>query len=277
VLTTSLEGLWVLQVLTGIEVLAPEMGLRPHLPSVEPKHKALAHPVTAELRAAGAIDETDSVDGAIVEWLTVLSRRDIGLLVQFRLADDGEPARALLARFAQWWVAIERSGELVRISGAGIANNEGAANEALNAQIERLCGANDPARLRPVTLDAEAMRAAATDQASLHEFLGNQGLDADQVHMLKLATDPGRSAQASIVALQTGIETGLPTRTYIDPGAVTIIDTTEGRLVAEQVSSGAKTWMIIAPGTKNNIGNAINHMVRRLPAEQEWHSYRKVV
>lgn len=48
-----LEGLWVLQVLTGIEVTAPEMGLRPHLPSVEPKHKALAHPVTAELRAAG--------------------------------------------------------------------------------------------------------------------------------------------------------------------------------------------------------------------------------
>lgn len=276
-LTTSLEGLWVLQVLTGIEVLAPEMGLRPHLPSVEPKHKALAHPVTAELRAAGAIDETDAVDGAIVEWLTVLSRRDIGLLVQFRLADDGEPARALLARFAHWWVAIERSGDLVRISGAGIANNEGSASAALNAQIERLCGANDPASLRPVTLDADAMRAAATDQASLHEFLGSQGLDADQVHMLKLATDSGRSAQASIVALQTGIETGLPTRTYIDPGAVTIIDTTEGRLVAEQVSSGAKTWMIVAPGTKNNIGNAINHMVRRLPAEQEWHSYRKVV
>ncbi|BBY23786.1 ESX secretion-associated protein EspG [Mycobacterium stomatepiae] len=276
-LTTSLEGLWVLQVLTGIEVLAPEMGLRPHLPSVEPKHKALAHPVTVELRAAGAIDETDAVDGAIVEWLTVLSRRDIGLLVQFRLADDGEPARALLARFAHWWVAIERSGDLVRISGAGIANNEGSASAALNAQIERLCGANDPASLRPVTLDADAMRAAATDQASLHEFLGSQGLDADQVHMLKLATDSGRSAQASIVALQAGIETGLPTRTYIDPGAVTIIDTTEGRLVAEQVSSGAKTWMIVAPGTKNNIGNAINHMVRRLPAEQEWHSYRKVV
>ncbi|WAC91682.1 ESX secretion-associated protein EspG [Mycobacterium sp. Aquia_213] len=276
-LTTSLDGLWVLQVLTGIEVLAPEMGLRPHLPSVEPKHKALAHPVTAELRAAGAIDETDSVDGAIVEWLTVLSRRDIGLLVHFRLADDGEPARALLARFAQWWVAIERSGDLVRISGAGVANNEGTASAALNAQIERLCGANDPAPLRPVTLDADALRAAATDQRSLHDFLGSQGLDADQVHMLKLATDPGRSAQASIVALQSGVETGSPTRTHFEPGAVAIIDTPEGRVVAEQVSSGAKKWMIVAPGTKNNIGAAINHMVRRLPADQEWHSYRKVV
>ncbi|GBG41001.1 ESX secretion-associated protein EspG [Mycobacterium montefiorense] len=276
-LTTSLDGLWVLQVLTGIEVLAPEMGLRPHLPSVEPKHKALDHPVAAELRAAGAIDETDSVDGTIVEWLTVLSRRDIALLVHFRLPNDDETTRALLARFAHWWVAIERSGDLVRISGAGITSNEGTATAALNSQIERLCGAIDPAPLRPVTLDADAMRAAATDEGSLHEFLGKQGLDADQVHLLKLATDPARSAQASIVAMQSGVDSGGPTRTYIEPGAVTIIDTPEGRLVAEHVSSGAKKWMIIAPGTKNNIGSAINHMVRRLPADQEWHSYRKVV
>lgn len=35
--------------------------------------------------------------------------------------------------------------------------------------------------------------------------------------------------------------------------------------------------MIIAPGTKTNIGTAINQMVRRLPAHEEWHSYRKVV
>jgi hypothetical protein len=272
-----LDGLWALQVLTGIEVLAPEMGLRPHLPSVEPKHKALQHPVAAELRAAGAIDETDSVDGTIVEWLTVLSRRDIGLMMHFRLPDDGEPARVLLARFAHWWVALERSGDLVRISGAGITNNEGAASAALNAQIERLCGAADPASLRPVTLDADAVRTAATDQKSLHAFLGNQGLEADQVHMLKLATDPARSAQASIVAIQSGVDSGRPTRTYIEPGAVTIIDTPEGRLVAEHIPSAGKQWMIVAPGTKSNIGSAISHMVRRLPADQEWYSYRKVV
>ena len=34
-LTTTVDGLWVLQVLSGIEVMAPELGLRPHLPSVE--------------------------------------------------------------------------------------------------------------------------------------------------------------------------------------------------------------------------------------------------
>ena len=54
-LTTTLDGLWVLQVLSGIEVLAPELGLRPHLPSVETTHMALAHPVAEELRDVGAI------------------------------------------------------------------------------------------------------------------------------------------------------------------------------------------------------------------------------
>ena len=34
-LTTTIDGLWVLQILAGIEVLAPELGLRPILPSFE--------------------------------------------------------------------------------------------------------------------------------------------------------------------------------------------------------------------------------------------------
>jgi EspG family len=281
VLTTTLDGLWALQVLTGIEVLAPEMGLRPHLPSVEPKRLALEHPVTAELRAAGVVDESGAVDGTVLEWLTVLSRRDVGLLLHFRMPDDmpgvQEPPRVLLARFAQWWVALERSGDLVRISGAGTASTEGSANAALNAQIERLCGANAAAPLRPVTLDADAMRAAAIDEESLRRFLRAQGLETDQLHMLELATDPGRSAQASIVAIQSGVDSGRPTRTHIEQGAVTIIDTPEGRLVAERVASAAKKWMIVAPGTQSNIAAAVNHMVRRLPADQKWYSYRKVV
>ena len=62
VLTTTVDGLWVLQVLTGIEVLAPELGLRPILPSVETLQLALAHPIAAELRNAGVIDEAGTVD-----------------------------------------------------------------------------------------------------------------------------------------------------------------------------------------------------------------------
>ncbi len=276
-LTTTVDGLWALQVLTGIETVAPELGLRPHLPSVEPKRLALQHPVTAELRDAGVVDGCDAVDPTVVEWLTVLSRRDVALIFQIRAPGDDEPARVLLARFAQWWVALERSADLIRISGAGTASAEGSANTVLNGQIERLCGHHKPAALRPATLDADAMRVAAAGREALHTFLGGQRLDPDQLRMLTLAADPDRSAQASIVATQSGVETGRSQRTHIEPSAVTIIDTIEGRLVAEDVQSAGKQWMIIAPGTNNNIAAAIQRMMRRLPAHQDWHSYRKVV
>ncbi|HET9874892.1 MAG TPA: ESX secretion-associated protein EspG, partial [Mycobacterium sp.] len=65
-LTTTVDGLWALQVLTGIETLAPELGLRTILPSVETKQLALASPIAAELRSAGVIDDSGVVDPTVV-------------------------------------------------------------------------------------------------------------------------------------------------------------------------------------------------------------------
>lgn len=276
-LTTTIDGLWVLQVLTGIEELAPELGLRPTLPSLETRQTALSHPMADELRAAGVLDESDEVSSAVVEWLTVLSRREVALLIQ-RHSPDGETmcGQALLVRYAQWWVVMERSDELIRLGGVGTASAEGAADVVLNAQIQRVCGTGPPAPMRPVTLDADAVRAGVTDPETLGRFLADQRLDGDQLRILAASADPRRSTQASIVALQSGVAAA-PSRTHIDSGAVTIIDTREGRLLAEHVVSSGKKWMIIGPGTAGNIGAAVNRMLRRLPADQEWYSYRKVV
>jgi len=276
-LTTTLDGLWVLQVLSGIEVVAPELGLRPHLPSIETRQMALAHPVADELRAAGVITDTGTVDEAVLEWLTVLSRRDVALLLYAQTpTQEIEPERVLLARFAQWWVALERNGILVRLSGVGTATSEESAGVLINSQIERLCGGMKAASLRPVTLDVPELLAAVSDRASLRAFLLNQKLDSDQVTMLMMATDTERSAQASVVAIQSGMPSG-PARSHIDLGAVTIMDTPQGRLVSEHVTRGEKSWMIISPGSAANIGTAVLKMVRRLPAEDEWFSHRKVV
>jgi hypothetical protein len=278
VLTTTVDGLWVLQILTGIETLAPELGLRSIRPSVETRDAALRHEAAAELLSAGVIDETGTVDHNVVEWLTVLSRRDIALLISVRTPDNGTAlTSALLARFAEWWVVMERSEELVRISGAGTSIAEGAANAVIRGQIERLCGHNEPAPLRPVTLDADAMQEKATSRQALDAFLVGQRLDPDQLQILKMASDADRSAQAGIVALQSGVALAGPTRTQVEQSAVTIIDTPEGRIVAEHEPSGGKKWMILAPGTTGNITAAVNRMMRRLPANDEWFSYRKVV
>lgn len=278
-LTTTLDGLWVLQVLTGLEVLAPELGLRPIMPSVETSQMALAHPIAAELRAAGVIDGSGAVDATVVEWLTVLARRDIALLMHVRRleAEDATPAKALLARFAQWWVVLERSEDLVRVSGAGTSSSESAANNVVTSQIERLCGTREPAPLQPVTVDVDEVMGGVSSQETLRRQLLRQQLDGDQLQVLMMAADTGRSARAFIIAIQSGVDTGQPSRTHIEQSVVTIADTPEGRLVGEHFTSGGKRWMIIAPGTMSSIADAVARMMRRLPANQEWHSYRKVV
>lgn len=277
-LTTTIDGLWVLQVLTGIEVLAPELGLRPILPSVETPQMALAHPIATELRNVGVIDETGAVDSVVREWLTVLSRRDVALMVHLSTPDGGGmPTRALLARFAQWWVVLERSDDLVRISGAGTSNTESAANDVISAVIERLCGTQDPAPLQPVTVDIDKVMTGVNDRNVLRENLLRERLDGDQLQMLMLAADMHRTARAFIVAIQSGVDSGQPTRKFFEESVVTIADTPEGRLLGEHFVADGKRWMIIGPGTTSSIGTAVNKMMRRLPANQEWYSYRKVV
>ncbi|EUA56727.1 espG family protein [Mycobacterium xenopi 4042] len=137
---------------------------------------------------------------------------------------------------------------MIRIGGAGTSTAEGAASAIISSQIERLCGVSIPAPLRPVTVDADALLADVKSQETLRAFLMNRRLDGDQLQILMMAADPKRSAQASIVALQSGVETGRPSRTYIEQTVVTVIDTPDGRLVAEHLVSGGKKWMVIAPG-----------------------------
>ena len=276
-LTTTLDGLWVLQVLTGIEVLAPERGLRPHLPSVETPQMALAHPIARELVAAGVMDDAGVVDQTVVEWLTVLSRRDVALLMHVQTPAGGAQAeRALLARFAQWWVSLERSGSLIRLSGIGTASSEQSAGLLISSEIDRLCGQSASAGVKPVTIDVDELLSAVRERGNLRSFLVERRFDRDQVAMLTLAADPGRSAQASVVAIQSGAAGG-PARNHIEPGAVTIIDTPHGRLVSEHVRRGGRSWMIVSPGGPGNIASAVLAMMRALPAHDDWFSYRKVV
>lgn len=276
-LTTSIDGLWVLQVLTGIEVVAPELGLRPHLPSIEKPEVALAHPVAAELRQAAVLDRAGDVDPVITEWLTVLARRDVALLMNAQTPLCAtEPQRVLLARFSRWWVTLERYGDVVRLSAAGTATTERSAAQVVAGEIERLLGHLAPAELAPVTLDADELIAGVRGGVGLRRALDRQRLDEDQVRVLVLASDSELSAQLSIAAIQSGTEKS-SARVHIDHGAVTVIDTPQGRVIVEHISRDGKTWMIVAPGSSPAVAAAMQKMLRRLPAQAEWHSYRKAV
>lgn len=275
-LTTTVDGLWALQALTGIEVLSPELGLRPLLPRLETAATALRHPVIAELRSAGVVDATGAVTAPVTEWLTVLARRDIALFAAVRTGAESVPLKVLLARYARWWAVLERRGDLVALSGVGQTVERTGAEAIVAAQVERICGTAPPAPLRPVTVPLEALRAAGSLPA-LRAALAGHRLDSDQIRLVIAAADPQRSTQASLVALQSGIDGTGPARTHVDPAAVTIIDTAEGRLCVEQAVLDGRRWAVIAPGTPSAVAAALGRMLRRLPAPNGWHCHRKAV
>ena len=274
-LTTTVDGLWVLQVLTGLEVLAPELGLRPHFPSMETKEAALAHPIVAELRRADVLGDDDSVDEVIVEWLTVLARREVGLLFYRQLPDSG-PEHRLLARFAQWWVLLQRCGAVVTISGVGTATTEEAAAALIRSQLQRHWGVEDAAELRPLTLSSDELLDAVRHAGTPDAVLSIEDIDIEQKSILALAADSGLSTQSSVVAIQAGVP-GAPAGAYIGAGTVTIIDTPRGRLLLEHVVRDGKNWLVVGPGSNPGIAWAVMKMMRGLPAQETWHMYRKAV
>jgi hypothetical protein len=273
-LLTTVDGLWALQVLSGIEDLSAELGLRPHLPSAETPETARRHPVYADLLAAGAIGSAGDVDPPIREWLTVLSRRDVALVVaaQQSPSEAGAIRRALIARFDRWWVVLERSQELVRLGPVGVATSEHGAAELIAGELARLCPDRDAADLKPVTLAREQMLSAVRDGAGMETLLRSEGLDADQIRTLIIAADTAKTTQISIVAVQAEW-----TRLHVGAGAVTIIDTPRGRLFCEHASRAGRDWMIVAPGSLPGVSRAVVRMLRRLPANSGWHSHRRVV
>ncbi len=260
-LTTTLDGLWVLQVLSGAEVLAPELGLRPYLPSAETPAMALAHPAAGELRHAGVITAAGGVDRPVLEWLAVLARREVAVLVHVQKAGTAAtPERVLLANFSKWWVAVERCDSLVRVS--GMTTPAGDDSAAVTSLVDRLLGEAHPHPMRPATLDVVDLIAGVRDPESQRRWMIRQRLDPDQIAALTVAADPGRSRQASLVAIGSG------SRRHIDAGAVTIIDGPDGRLLCEHVTRGGKGWMVVGPGSPAAIGAAVGAMLARLPHHQ---------
>lgn len=275
-LTTSVDGLWVLQAVSGIEMLCPELGLRPLVPKLETPDYALRHPMADSLKAVGAIDDSGVIDPILLEWLTVIMRRDLALLLTVNILGQ-EPMRASLCRFAQWWVVLERQGDSVRLSAAGQSSTEPSAQQIIVTEIERLCGVNDGAPMRPATIDANKMLDMVSDTASLQRFLMTQGLDADQLRMMSMIADPTRCSTANIVGLQVGIGDDEHARIAVGDSTVTIADTAAGRLCVESVDNRDRRYQTIASGTRTEVGAAVCRLIRKLPAGADWYSWRRVV
>ena len=99
-LTTTANGVWVLQALLGVETLPVALRLRPFVPSLHDDSlmvSTTAGPVpvaqTAEyasLVAAGVIDSSGVVDDTVRDWMTVLGRAERQVVLAIRRPDPAD-------------------------------------------------------------------------------------------------------------------------------------------------------------------------------------------
>lgn len=275
---TSLDGLWALQVFAGIERVCPELGLRPHDPMTETVDLAQKHPVVAELMSVGAVidgEDRPRVDQPIVEWLTVLSRREVALvlLVHQPWDDRDLPLRVVLSRFGRWWVSMALfDNQTVRIRPMGTAKTDEAAADLIRREIDNLCGSAPPASsFAPIMVSTDRLRACQSESA-VRALMMREGASVDQLRAgLALSASAG-CAQVSVVAVQQG-QRPVPT---VTDHVVTVADTGEGRMLVKNIARNGQRWTVLAAGTPPLIASALTELLVSLPAGEEWHNVRNV-
>jgi hypothetical protein len=232
--------------------------------------------VVKELIDCGAValgDDGVAVDRPVVEWMTVISRREVALmmLIHQPAGSGGDlPIRVALSRFGQWWVSLARyDNGTVAIRPMGTATTRDAAAGLVCREVEAVCGANDAARFEPMTVATDRLLALAKNPAGLERTLIAEGATVDQLRAGLALADGGRAAQCAVVALQCG--QGTPA---VTDQVVTVGDTPCGRMMVKNVRRGGKRWTVLAPGARHFINTGIAELLSSLPAGDGWFSIR---
>jgi len=156
-LTTTANGVWVLQALLGVETLPVALRLRPFIPSLHDDAlmvSTTSGPVpvaqTAEyasLVAAGVIDSSGAVDHTVRDWMTVLGRAERQVVLAIRRPDPATAGAAsptvaervlVVCRHRRWMAMAARDGDEVVIDAVGESDSR-------DEQVDLICNAMLPA------------------------------------------------------------------------------------------------------------------------------------
>ncbi len=254
-LTTTREGVWVMQALCGVEMLPAALLLRPYVSAGGPP-SAATHSGVAVLREAGAlIDDENTVHPTIVRWLEALGAPDIELTVSVRRGDA--QMRLVIARREAVTVAISRCADDITIEEIGPVSSM----RSLYASIVALCGpAVDPAQFEPITVRSadlvDGLAAAVKGAQDAGGVLGGLGLSAEQRRIVMLAADaPFMEASFAVVIHDArGDHVGL--------ASAAVTDTVEGRVVTGPIrGQDSRWWIQIVPGTVDAGASALRSLL----------------
>jgi hypothetical protein len=265
-LTTTCEGLFVLQGLCGVEMLPAVLLLRPWVTAAGPP---TAHPGIPILRAAGALVDDETVHPKIALWLETLGAPDIELCASVRRGDD--QLQLVVARRDGVHVAASRCEDDVTIE--EVANVRSIRD--LLERILPLCGPDtEPARFDPITVPSsdllDGLGQVLRGDHAAGVALGGMGMTPAQRRIVMLAADSPLMEISFAVVLHNarGDHVGL--------ASASIVDTSEGRLVRGPIRGDDRTWWTqIEPGTPEAGGRALRSLVSTLGVSS-WHDHSRL-
>lgn len=247
-LSTTTEGLWLLQALCGIETLPAILVTRPYIADVGPP---ASHPGIDTLVQAGSILTGDhrEVHPQIRQWLDTLGAPDIvlGAMIERRPPAGGatQHLRVAIARRATMTVAAARHADDVTVENVGAVPDM----RALLARLLPLCGPQTaPADFDTIMVPTadllDGMASVVRGEHTPKIALGRLGLTAAQQRVLTAAADH------PLMEMSMGVIRHDTSGDHVGIAAVAVTDTVEGRVVTGPVrSESGQWWTRIAPGT----------------------------
>ncbi len=269
-LTTTPNGVWILQALLGVEKMPTALRLRPFIPSVDGDGTVATEigqvpwSQTAEynsLAAAGVIDQQGRVDDAVRDWMAVVGRPQREVLVVIRRpkpldgpVPDGEDVPALIdervmsiCQRDRWLAMIARSGDEVVLAPLGEAARS-------DEQIDLICDTlmhafshGDAAAISGFNVPSAALENALNEnvpkgRTMLAAALARLGLSPDQVAVLSAATSLDESAMAVVTVIDHGVQD------HFHSDGVSVIDSELGRITVSYTTGPDGTrWTSIWP------------------------------
>jgi hypothetical protein len=277
-LTTSVECVWALQALLGVEQMPTTLRLKPFIPSahgdliVETTEGRRPLSSTAQYHSlvqAGVINEHGQVDSAVQDWMTVLGRPDREVVLTIRrpgqlgTAGTGPTVheRAMVVcRHGRFLAMAARDGEEMVIGGVG-------ETDELSRQIELICqmlmpalGDHPPADIDGINVGKDmlvmALDSAESGPDGMSEALRRAGLGPWEVEVVQAAMRLDSSAMAVVAVVDHCPEI----RPH--PRVLTVADTDYGRISFTTTTGADGTqWLSIFPTTPSALRHDLGDLL----------------
>lgn len=288
-LTTTPNGIWILQALLGVEKMPTALRLRPFIPSVDGDGTVATElgdvpwAQTAEYQAhvaAGVIDHDGRVDDSVRDWMAVVGRPQREVMVVIRrpkpldgAATDDEDMPALIEERVmvvcqrdKWLAMIARSGDEIVLAPVG----EAARNDE---QVDLICDTlmhafshGDAAAISGFNVPSATFESVLKENvprgpAILASALARIGLSPDQVAVLSAANQLDESAMACISVIDHGIEN------HFHPDVIAIADSEFGRItISHTMGPDGTRWTSVWPTTSDALRQDIAKLLNSAKA-----------